>query len=169
MNAGVRWEGAWNPTPEANNDTLLNRLRGVTFPGGLTADPTQIPDALDQFGPRVGFAWDPTKDAKSVVRGFAGIYYARTPALILAGPMNNFRLPPGDLSTQLPLRVPASNPNDTVYEQFKLIGIDLNTGLAMEQLPGTNGIIYPQEIWSGFPHRQAQRLDSLNDLAVRQE
>jgi hypothetical protein len=50
------------------------------------------------------------------------------------------------------------------YKAYRHIGIDLNTGLAMEQLPGTNGIIYPQEIWNGFPHREAKRLDSLNNL-----
>ena len=40
------------------------------------------------------------------------------------------------------------------YKAYQLIGVNLNTGLAMEQLPGTNAIIYPQEIWSGFAHRQ---------------
>jgi cell wall-associated NlpC family hydrolase len=39
------------------------------------------------------------------------------------------------------------------YKAYQQIGIDLNTGLAIEQLPGTNAIIYPQEIWSGFSHR----------------
>jgi len=39
------------------------------------------------------------------------------------------------------------------YKAYQQIGIDLNTGLAMEQLPGTNYIIYPQEIWDGFSHR----------------
>ena len=43
------------------------------------------------------------------------------------------------------------------YKAYKEIGLDLNTGLAMEQLPGTNGIIYPQEIWNGFPHRAAKQ------------
>jgi hypothetical protein len=51
------------------------------------------------------------------------------------------------------------------YKAYQQSGIDLNTGLAMEQLPGTNGIIYPQEIWNGFPHREAKRLDSSNNLA----
>jgi cell wall-associated NlpC family hydrolase len=41
------------------------------------------------------------------------------------------------------------------YKAYQQVGINLNTGLAMEQLPGTNAIIYPQEIWSGFPHRAA--------------
>lgn len=41
-----------------------------------------------------------------------------------------------------------------IYKAYQTIGIDMNTGLAMEQLPGTNQIIYPQEIWEGFSHRQ---------------
>ena len=43
------------------------------------------------------------------------------------------------------------------YKAYQQIGIDLNTGLAMEQLPGTNAIVYPQEIWDGFPHRAVKR------------
>ncbi|MGZ9224691.1 MAG: YiiX/YebB-like N1pC/P60 family cysteine hydrolase [Anaerolineales bacterium] len=39
------------------------------------------------------------------------------------------------------------------YKAYQQISIDLNTGLALEQIPGTNAIIYPQEIWSGFSHR----------------
>ena len=41
------------------------------------------------------------------------------------------------------------------YKAYQQVGIDLNTGLAMEQFPGTNLIVYPQEIWSGFSHREA--------------
>ncbi|MGZ9164857.1 MAG: YiiX/YebB-like N1pC/P60 family cysteine hydrolase, partial [Anaerolineales bacterium] len=43
------------------------------------------------------------------------------------------------------------------YKAYQQISIDLNTGLAMEQIPGTNAIIYPQEIWDGFSHREAKR------------
>ena len=50
------------------------------------------------------------------------------------------------------------------YKAYQQIGIDLNTGLAMEQLPGTNGIVYPQEIWNGFPHQETGRTDSLGSL-----
>jgi uncharacterized protein YycO len=42
-----------------------------------------------------------------------------------------------------------------VYKAYQRVGINLNTGLAMENLPGTNLIIYPQEIWSGCVHRRA--------------
>ncbi len=41
------------------------------------------------------------------------------------------------------------------YKAYQLVGINLNTGLAMEQLPGTNQIVYPQEIWDGFSHKQS--------------
>jgi cell wall-associated NlpC family hydrolase len=39
------------------------------------------------------------------------------------------------------------------YKAYQQVGINLNTGLAMEHFPGTNAIIYPQEIWNGFSHR----------------
>lgn len=41
------------------------------------------------------------------------------------------------------------------YRAYIRCGINLNTGLAMEGLPGTNLIVYPQEIWSGCIHRMA--------------
>lgn len=55
------------------------------------------------------------------------------------------------------------------YKAYKQIGIDLNTGLTMEQFPGTNAIIYPQEIWNGFSHRASksnQRPVSSKQLAI---
>jgi len=45
------------------------------------------------------------------------------------------------------------------YKAYQQVGVDLNTGLAMEQLPGTNAIIYPQEIWEGCSHRKAASSD----------
>ena len=49
-----------------------------------------------------------------------------------------------------------------VYKAYQQVGIDLNTGLAMEQLPGTNAIIYPQEIWDGCMHREAKQTSLLD-------
>jgi cell wall-associated NlpC family hydrolase len=43
-----------------------------------------------------------------------------------------------------------------VYKAYQKVGINLNTGLAMEQLPGTNAIIYPQEIWDGCVNRRVK-------------
>ena len=140
LNYGLRWEGQYNPTPEATNTGLLSKVQGFRFPSGHLADPTVIADNAKQFGPRLGFAWDPWSDGKTVVRGYAGLYFARTPLLLFAGAGNNWRLPPGDLSVQLPFSttsLPASNPLkacNTVYCQLKLIGIDLNT-FTLDKLP----------------------------------
>ena len=43
------------------------------------------------------------------------------------------------------------------YKAYQQVGINLNTGLAMEQIPGTNNIVYPQELWDGFNHRAVRR------------
>ena len=67
-----------------------------------TSIPRRFPTRWAQFAPRLGFAWDLGNDGRTVVRGYSGVYYARTPALVYASPMNNFRVPPGDLSLQLP-------------------------------------------------------------------
>lgn len=39
------------------------------------------------------------------------------------------------------------------YKAYQRVGIDLNTGMEMERLPGTNIIIFPQEIWDECAHR----------------
>ena len=49
------------------------------------------------------------------------------------------------------------------YKAYLPWGINLNQGMFMEQLPGTNQIIYPQEIWDGCSHRRAG--DELPDPA----
>ena len=134
VSLGLRWDGQFNPTPDAGNEFLVDQLRGVTFPSGRQVDPTTIPSSGSQFGPRAGLAWDPAGNAKTVVRGFAGIYYARTPLLLMATPTNNFRVPPGDLSVALPLPAPRGSPHLTLYDQMKLIGIDLNRR-SLDNLP----------------------------------
>jgi hypothetical protein len=48
------------------------------------------------------------------------------------------------------------------YKAYQQIGITLNTGMALESLPGTNLIIYPQEIWSGCIHRLAVGSDPMS-------
>lgn len=147
LNYGLRWDGQFNPAPEANNDVLLNRLSNFQannrFPIGVRVDPTQIPDAGNQLSPRVGMAWDPFNNSKTVIRANAGIYYATTPLLLFADAINNFRNPPGNVSIQFPLLVPAGNPNNTIYRQLRLIGIDLNT-FSLDQLP----ILTPAQVQS---------------------
>lgn len=37
------------------------------------------------------------------------------------------------------------------YKAYQKHGVNLNTGIGIPSLPGTESIIVPQEIWSGFP------------------
>ncbi|MEP6741563.1 MAG: carboxypeptidase regulatory-like domain-containing protein, partial [bacterium] len=125
LNYGLRYEYQIMPQPDNSNTTVTNLVLNANLPIGRV-DPRIIDNQMKQFAPRLGFAWDPWKDGKGVIRGYSGIYYARFPLLSLAGPLNNFRTPPGDLRVSLPFTgLPASL--NTVYKQFKSIGIDLNT------------------------------------------
>jgi outer membrane receptor for ferrienterochelin and colicin len=103
LNYGLRYERQFNPSAQANNAPVINAIRNTAFPllGGHGVDPTQIPDSKHEWAPRLGFAYDLNGNGKTVLRAYTGIYYARTPAIVLAAPFNNFRDPAGDLSVQL--------------------------------------------------------------------
>jgi hypothetical protein len=149
VNVGLRWEAQLNPAAVDNN-AMYPLVNGFTFPGpsstSYTENPAKIPNQVKQFAPRVGFAWNPKGDGKTVVRGFGGIYYAATPMLLYAASVNNFREPPGDLSTRFgqggllsshPVAGcfgsldsaaglnPATTACNTVYRMFNIVGIDL--------------------------------------------
>ena len=149
LNYGLRWEGQYNPTPEASNDSLVSRINGFRFPSGHVVDVTKINDSTDQWGPRFGFAWDPWSDSKTVVRGFGGVYYARSPLLLFASAVNNFRNPPGDVSVRLPFStsaLPTTNPLracTTIFCQANLIGLNFNNA-TLDNLPN----ITPEQIQS---------------------
>ena len=144
VNYGLRWEGQWNSQPAANN-AMLPLVQNFAFPAGYTNEnPAKIPNQPGEFAPRLGFAWDPWKDGKTVVRGFGGIYFASTPLLVYAGPINNFREPPGDLRAFFPITnakltattvVPGCpSPCTTVWSQLQLAGINLNS-YSVDKLP----------------------------------
>lgn len=120
LNFGLRAEQQYNPDPDVSNTDLVNLVKNASFPlaGGKGIDPTQIPDSGWQWGPRLGFAWDPTGEGKTVVRGFGGVYYARTPLLLLADSINNYRLPPGNVRAILGSG--GIGVNQTVFNNFLL-------------------------------------------------
>jgi hypothetical protein len=130
LDFGLRWEGQWNPEAVASNSSVVDRVKGFRFPNGLSVDPTVIRDATRQLMPRFGFAWTPFGgDHRTVVRGHTGLFYASTPLIVFAGPTNNFRLPPGDVSITL-----APVGSMTVYQQLLAAGVDLNRA-PLSQLP----------------------------------
>jgi hypothetical protein len=66
INAGLRWEGQYNPQPENPNPA---------FP-----QTALIPNDLKQFQPRLGLAYDVGGKSHTVIRLSLGIFTARTPA-----------------------------------------------------------------------------------------
>jgi len=63
LNLGLRWEYEQMPSPRIPNSNL--------------AATNSFPHDKNNFGPRVGFAWDLSGRGKSVIRGGYGIYYGR--------------------------------------------------------------------------------------------
>jgi hypothetical protein len=159
LDYGFRWEGQYNPEAEATNTALVDRIRNVTFPTGFRLDPSRIPDATRQFMPRFGFAYSPFSGSrKFVVRGNAGIFHAFTPLLWFAGPNNNFRSTPGDVSITLN----SNNPNRlTVYQQLRAAGVDLNS-TGINNLP----IIPVQNVINAAAAALGSAPDPFNNVSV---
>jgi hypothetical protein len=127
LELGLRWEAQLNPSVTANNTQIVDAIKGVRLPIGISLDPTTIPDAMKQIMPRFGFSYRPFQE-RTVIRGHAGIFYAATPMLLFADQTNNFRLPPGNVSISLPTA------GSTVYRDLLSAGVDLNR-TPLGQLP----------------------------------
>ena len=89
LNYGLRWEAQIQPDVLTDPDevffadfigkTVTNETGTYEFPSNGT-----IPSDWDMFQPRLGVAYDVHGDNKTLLRGSAGIYYARIPGLNLA-------------------------------------------------------------------------------------
>ena len=89
LNYGLRWEAQIQPDVLTDPDevffadfigkTVTNETGTHEFPSNGT-----IPSDWDMFQPRLGVAYDVHGDNKTLLRGSAGIYYARIPGLNLA-------------------------------------------------------------------------------------
>lgn len=85
LNLGFRWEGQFQPDPiNAPTQTRYGQfLNDPRFPSDGS-----IPDFKDGFAPRLALSWSPGEDGKTAIRLGGGIYYARIPGLVVAGPRN---------------------------------------------------------------------------------
>ncbi len=78
---GLRWDAQLMPkTVDPKTTVYAPFLNDPRFPSDGT-----IPDQWKEFQPRFGFAWDVTNDAKTVIRGSAGLFYARQNMLSQVG------------------------------------------------------------------------------------
>jgi hypothetical protein len=116
INAGLRWSylGAFD-SKENNLDALqfgqdANLLTGLNVHvGGALYTPQK-----SNFGPQIGFAWQPRKDQnRLVIRGGFGINYNQNEIAILA---NGFGNPPNVVSKNFCCSTPTSNTPGILYE-----------------------------------------------------
>ena len=81
VNYGLRWDGQRMPKTVDPATTAFGRfLTDPRFPSDGT-----IPNQWKEFQPRGGVVWDVNQGGKTVVRGNAGIYYARQNMLSQVG------------------------------------------------------------------------------------
>lgn len=81
LNYGLRWDAQQMPkTVDPTTTAYAAFLNNPKFPSDGT-----IPSQWKQFQPRFGLAWDVRGNGKSVLRGSAGLYYARQNMLTQVG------------------------------------------------------------------------------------
>jgi hypothetical protein len=85
LNLGFRWEAQFQPNPI--NGPAQTRYGQFLSDPRFTSNGT-IPDFTDGFSPRLALSWSPGSDGKTAIRLGAGLYYARIPGLVVAGPRN---------------------------------------------------------------------------------
>ncbi len=80
LNLGLRWDANIGNLPTQENNRTILILQQLNHPlaRAITGDPDKLrrtTPSWTEFQPRVGFAWDPTGSARTVIRGGYGIFF----------------------------------------------------------------------------------------------
>jgi outer membrane receptor protein involved in Fe transport len=102
LNLGLRYDYQSYSEPQLPN-TLTPTLVPTTASytqrytpeqaSAIIGQTTRFPKDKNNWGPRIGFAWDITGDSKTSLRGGYGIYYGRVPNTFLASAIVNSGAP----------------------------------------------------------------------------
>src|SRR5438094_3039144 len=132
LNLGLRYEFITTPT-EVNGK--ISNLRKVTDPALTIGDPWHSNPSLKNLAPRLGVAWDPTKNGLTSVRGGFGVFYDEIlpKYYFFSGSLN----PPFTTRTTIPNppfpNVMANfNPNAPIRAQLQTVNYDLQTPYIMQ-------------------------------------
>jgi len=92
INAGLRWDFSSNPNEVNGRMTNIILGSGANLQQQVPGASVQIvPNLLRDhrigyFAPRLGFAWDPTKQGKLSIRGGMGVFFNRWPNKVWSDP-----------------------------------------------------------------------------------
>ena len=141
VNLGLRWEYEKTPTPFLVGPDLRSGNR---------------PNDRNNFGPRVGFAYDLTGDGKTSLRGGYGIYYGRVINSTILSSLINTGNPAGQVQVSLnPASSPATPAGNPLAPIFPNV---LATAPA-----GSSSIVFFQK---GFANPQIHQLDVVVEREV---
>lgn len=155
VNLGVRWDDYGNPHPDTSKTLTFGNIilgQGSNLDQQIAnASVRQVPALYEHrlnlnFSPRVGIAWDPTKQGKWSIRGGFGLYHDWIPL----GEANRIRNnPPGNVvptfltGTATPplfgLGTTDTPPFGFSFPQFAVKTLDAHGGIAGQQV-NTGGI-----------------------------
>jgi len=81
INAGIRYDFQKIAQPSVKNPDAQLLAAGL--------DTSVVPEDHNNIAPRLGFAWTPNTASRTVVRGGYGIFYGRTPAIMIGTAHSN--------------------------------------------------------------------------------
>jgi len=81
VNAGLRYDVQDVAQPSVRNPDAQLLAAGI--------DTSKIPEDTNNYAPRLGFAWTPGSDGRTVVRGGYGVFYGRTPSIMVGTAHSN--------------------------------------------------------------------------------